>query len=276
MIIFTDVDGTLYDYANHLPASAVEAIREMRKNGHKVYMVTGRSKAENKQEIWDIGFDGMIGANGSYVEADGKVLMHQLISEEQCRHIVDWLKERKLDFYEESNNGLFASEHFKQNAVEPMRQYALGKGKSEEEAELEDEGFLGLLIENAPLYRDDLNKVSFILRSQDDYLEAVKEFPDLQVGTWGGKDDCALFGDIGIRDVDKAKAIEILLKHLNAKREDTFAIGDASIDIPMLEYCGVGIAVGSGSEEIKAMADYVTDDVDQDGFYKAFKHFGLF
>ena len=43
----------------------------------------------------------------------------------------------------------------------------------------------------------------------------------------------------------------------------------------MLEYCHVGIAMGSGGEEIKAMADYVTDDVDKDGLYKAFVHFGL-
>ena len=45
--------------------------------------------------------------------------------------------------------------------------------------------------------------------------------------------------------------------------------------IPMLEYCNVGVAFNSGGDEIKAMADYVTDDVDKDGIYKAFVHFGL-
>ncbi|MBR4462499.1 MAG: Cof-type HAD-IIB family hydrolase [Erysipelotrichaceae bacterium] len=277
MIIFTDVDGTLYDYSGHLPASAVEAIRCMRANGHKVYMVTGRSKAENKQEIWDIGFDGMIGGNGSYVKADDETVMHQTISLEQCRHIIDWLNEKNLDFYEESNHGLFASKHFVENAREPLKRYALGKGKSEEEIQkLEVGNMIHGLIEDAELYRGDLNKVSFILHSYKDYLNAVEAFPDLKVGTWGGRDDYALFGDIGVKDVDKAKAIQVLLDHIGARREDTFAIGDASVDIPMLEYCGVGIAVGSGSEELKAMADYVTDAVDQDGFYKAFKHFGLF
>ncbi len=277
MIIFTDVDGTLYDYSGHLPQSAVEAIRRMRSNGHKVFMVTGRSKAENKQEIWDIGFDGMIGGNGSYVEADGEVVMHQRISAEQCHHIVDWLNSRGLDFYEEANEGLCASEHFVENAEEPLKKYMLGKGKSAEELKtLKVDLVIHGLVEGQELYRDDLNKVSFVLHSYEDYLEAVKEFPDLKVGTWGGKDDCAVFGDIGIKDIDKAKAIEVLLDHLGAKQEDTFAIGDASVDIPMLEYCHIGIALGSGSEEIKAMADYVTDAVDQDGFYKAFKHFGLF
>ena len=80
-VIFIDVDGTLVDYENHLPESAVEAIRKARKNGHRVYICTGRSKAEVYQNIWDIGLDGMIGGNGSYVEDDGKVLMHQSLSQ---------------------------------------------------------------------------------------------------------------------------------------------------------------------------------------------------
>ncbi|UTY38218.1 HAD hydrolase family protein [Allocoprobacillus halotolerans] len=65
------------------------------------------------------------------------------------------------------------------------------------------------------------------------------------------------------------------MKYLDASIEDTFAFGDVKIDIPMLEYCQVGVAMGRGGDEIKAMADYVTDDVDQDGLYNAFVHFGL-
>mgnify|MGYP003045534224 CR=1 FL=1 len=61
----------------------VEAIRKARAKGHRVYLCSGRSKAENSQEIWDIGIDGYIGGNGSYVEDDGKVVMHQLITLEQ-------------------------------------------------------------------------------------------------------------------------------------------------------------------------------------------------
>ena len=65
-IIFLDVDGTLVDYENHLPGSAVAAVRQARANGHRIYICTGRSKAEIYPELWDIGLDGMIGGNGSY------------------------------------------------------------------------------------------------------------------------------------------------------------------------------------------------------------------
>lgn len=128
-IIFLDVDGTLVDYENRLPSSAVKAIRQARSNGHRVYICTGRSRAEVYPELWDIGLDGMIGGNGSYVEDNGHVVMHQLITLEQCRRIVDWLHGHGLEFYLESNNGLFASEHFEEAAQPAMRLYSKRKGR---------------------------------------------------------------------------------------------------------------------------------------------------
>lgn len=70
-IIFIDVDGTLVDYDNVLPLSAVKAIRKARANGHKVYISTGRSRAEVYREIWDIGLDGMIGGDGRFRDRRG-------------------------------------------------------------------------------------------------------------------------------------------------------------------------------------------------------------
>lgn len=273
-IIFIDVDGTLVDYENHLPESAVKAIRQARKNGHKVYICTGRSKAEVYPPLWEIGLDGMIGGNGSYVESEGVVVMHQLITLEQCKHIVDWIHERKLEFYLESNNGLFASEHFEEEGEPVIQEYSKRKGKENAEKITVREVFPDMIF-GGELYRDDVNKVSFILRSYQDHLDSIQEFPDLQPGTWGGKGEIALFGDLGVKDITKAHAIDQLLNYLGAKREDTIAFGDAKVDIPMLEYCHIGVAMGSGGDEIKAMADYITDDVDKDGLYNAFVHFGL-
>lgn len=229
-IIFIDVDGTLLDYENKLPASADIAIKEARKNGHHVY-------------IWNIGLDGMIGGNGSYVKDKDTVVMYQLITLEQCKHIVDWCHSRNLEFYLESNNGLFASKNFEEKGNPVIKVYGQRKGK-ENASEQTVRTVFSEMIYGGELYRDDCNKVSFILNSYQDHLDSIKEFPDLKPGTWGDADEIALFGD-------------------------------AKVDIPMLEYCNVGVAVNSGGDEIKAMADYVTDDVDKDDIYKAFVHFGL-
>lgn len=273
-ILFVDVDGTLVNYECQLPDSAVSAIRQARKNGHRVYICTGRSKAEVYENLWDIGLDGMIGGNGSYVEDHGTVVMHQLITREQCERIVDWLHSRKLEFYLESNNGLFASEHFEDKALASVQEYCKRKGAPNAN-ELSVRSIFPEMIFDGEMYRDDLNKVSYLLNDYQDYLDTREQFPDMANGTWGGAGETALFGDLGVKGITKANAIEHLLSYLGAKREDTIAFGDAKIDIPMLEYCAFGVAMGSGGEEIRAMADYVTDGVDDDGLYKAFVHLKL-
>ena len=273
-IIFLDIDGTLVDYENCLPDSAVTAIRRARANGHRVYLCTGRSRAEIYPNLWDIGVDGLIGGNGSYVEDHNTVVMHQLITSEQCRRIVDWLHERKLEFYLESNNGLFASEQFEIQAQPVIQQYAKRKGKNNADQMTVRDVFPDMIF-SGELYRDDLNKVSYILNSYQDFLDAKEAFPDLQHGTWGGKDEEALFGDFGVKGITKANAVSRLLAYLDADISDTIAFGDAKIDIPMLEYCAYGVAMGNGGAEIKAMADMITDDVEQDGLYHAFEKLEL-
>lgn len=273
-ILLIDIDGTLVDYENRLPESAVTAIRKARANGHRVYLCSGRSKAENKQEIWDIGIDGYIGGNGSYVESDGQVILHQLITADQCRRIVDWLDARGLEFYLESNNGLFASRTFKDVVVKTMAEYAHRKGRAARTDIDYKEAWPGM-IWDGELYRDDLNKISYVLHSYQDHLDAKEAFPEMQHGTWGGAGETALFGDMGVKNITKAHAVDVLLKHLGAEKADTIAFGDAKVDIPMFEACAYGVAMGSGGDEIKAAADYITGDVDKDGLYQSFEYLKL-
>ena len=262
------------DYENRLPESAVRAIRAARAKGHRVYLCSGRSKAENKQEIWDIGIDGYIGGNGSYVESDGKVLLHQRITADQCRRIVDWLDARGLEFYLESNNGLFASRTFQDVVVPVMNEYSRRKGRSVQEDMTPEQAFPGM-IWDGELYRDDLNKISYVLHDYQNFLDAQETFPEMQHGTWGGAGETALFGDMGVKGITKAYAVETLRKALSAAKEDTIAFGDAKVDLPMFEACGYGVAMGSGGDEIRAAADYVTGDVDKNGLYQAFDYLKL-
>lgn len=271
-IIFLDVDGTLVDYEGRIPQSAVDAIRQARGNGHRVYICTGRSKAEVYDDIWNIGIDGMIGGNGSYVEDNGEVIMHRHITKEQAIRIVDWLNNNNLDFYLESNSGLYASSGFEEGAKKAIAEYSRRKGRK---GDMTVKEAYPDMIYGGELYRDDINKISYVLKSYDDYIRTSKQFLDMQNGTWGGVNETALFGDIGLKNITKASAIEALLKHLNMTVEDTIAFGDARIDIPMLEYCNVGVAMGNGGEEIKKIADYITDDVNADGLKNAFMHLKL-
>lgn len=271
-VVFLDVDGTITTYENKIPQSAHDAIRAARHAGHTVLMCTGRSKAENPPELVEIGFDGMIGGNGSYVEIHNHVVMHQLLSLEQCRRVVEWCQSRNLVFYLESNSGLFASEGFRERSQTAMRAYMTRKGKPTSQDDVIE---LHGVIYGGKLIRDDVNKISFVLESYQDYLDARETFRDMTVGTWGGAGELALFGDVGVAGIDKAHAVRVAINYLGADIRDTIAFGDAKVDIPMLEACAVGVAMGNGGEEIRAMADYVTGSVENDGLADAFRHLGL-
>ena len=53
------------------------------------------------------------------------------------------------------------------------------------------------------------------------------------------------------------------------------AFGDGENDKEMLEYAGIGVAMGNAKDSVKAVADYVTDSVDDNGIENALRHFGL-
>lgn len=273
-IVFLDVDGTLIDYETKCPDSAKKAVELARANGHKVYICTGCSKAEIAQrDLPEL--DGMIGANGGYVEDAGEVVMHQAFSVEQVKHIVDWCNERHLGFYLEANSGMYINSWFVEQAPATMMAYAKGKGASDDQAQAAAESFIGGMIRTDDLYRDDVNKVSFILSTYQDHLDSKVEFPDMEANTWGGKGEVALFGDLGPKGITKKHAIEVLLKHLGVSQADTISFGDAKIDLSMFELCAYNVAMGNGGPEIKDAADYITDDVNEDGLFNAFKHLGL-
>ena len=71
------------------------------------------------------------------------------------------------------------------------------------------------------------------------------------------------------KGVNKAFGLEKLAQKLNIQPSEIAAIGDAANDIEMLEYAGLAVAMGNASEEVKAIADIVTDTNENNGVIKA-------
>ena len=93
--------------------------------------------------------------------------------------------------------------------------------------------------------------------------------------TWGGKGELALYGAVRSKGFDKQNAVSKLLEYAKADPKDAIAFGDGVVDIPMFHVCGYSVAMGNANDEVKNSASCVTDDVDADGLYKAFKELKL-
>ncbi|MDD4199813.1 MAG: HAD family hydrolase [Eubacteriales bacterium] len=71
--------------------------------------------------------------------------------------------------------------------------------------------------------------------------------------------------EIGGKTTSKAEALRQMCKLLDVKLSEVMAVGDSPNDISMLEEAGIAVAVANAKPEIKAMADYIAPDHDQDG-----------
>ena len=71
--------------------------------------------------------------------------------------------------------------------------------------------------------------------------------------------------DLAPEGVSKASGLAEVASRLGVDQSDVLAIGDGRNDIEMLEWAGRGVAMGQAPTEVKAIADAVTDAVEQDG-----------
>jgi len=71
----------------------------------------------------------------------------------------------------------------------------------------------------------------------------------------------------------KSNAVSWLIQRMNIHREEVIAMGDNFNDREMIEFAGMGIAMGNAPDEIKAAADYVTDTNNNDGVRLALEKF---
>lgn len=172
--LFLDVDGTLIDYKTKLPASAKKAVEQAQKNGHKIIICTGCSRCEIEARDMDLNFDGVIYGNGCYVEYNNEVIFHQPLTLEQCTHFVNWCNERDLAFRLECNDGMFLSEGYEEKSRLTRYKYIYGL-----EEDYSDKLLPPLsrhMISGENLFRDDVNKTAFVLKSYQDFLDAKEEF----------------------------------------------------------------------------------------------------
>lgn len=265
-IVFLDIDGTLCDDSGAVPESAKQAIKQAHKQGHRFFLCTGRSKAEIPADVLALPINGMIGAGGGYCEVDEEVILHHVFDAEELKKLVDFLEENGVEYYLESNQGLFASA----NLRTCLTQQVLGE-ISEDSAEGQEKvdgirWFLDFLIDDpARIDFEDVNKVSFVNRAipyEDIHSRYIGNFHMMRSTVPAFGPDS---GEIGLKNINKKTAIESLLAHIGREKKDCLAFGDGENDIPMFEAVETGIAMANAHENLKAVADEITFTSNEDG-----------
>ena len=264
-LIFLDIDGTLIPFGGFMPPpSAIEAINLARKNGNKVFLNTGRCRCEVHKELSQIGFDGIICSNSLYIEENNQVLYQKDIPENDVKRLADWLLKEEVGFFFEGQKSVKAVSLYFEQMVLKFGEKALSDLKK---------GFP--VIKQADLSYDGVGKINFITKPGI-YEKLKKEFGnEFQINEWSFLGDDKGMGEITLKEASKAAGVQYMIERLGAKKEDTYSFGDTRGDLPMIKFCGTGVAMGNAEQQLKDAADYITAGVENDGIYKAFEKFGL-
>lgn len=253
--VFFDVDGTLVSFNTHqIPQSTIGSIAQLRAKGIKVFIATGR-RMQGIDNVGDLVFDGYITVNGGLCLAGtDKVIYRHCIPQEDIEAMIRYqetveefpcaMAQENSIFMNYENKyvkEVFDMLNFPKPPVSTLREAAVNPT---------------------------LQLIAFFTQEQEERIMAV--MPHCDATRWN-----PLFTDVVPKGSSKSVGIDKILEYYDIPLEGTMAFGDGGNDMQMLQHAGIGVAMGNAEDEVKEVADYVTESVDDDGVYKALKHFGV-
>lgn len=254
---FFDIDGTLVSLKTKVyPPSARLAIAKLRKNGIQCFVATGRSKFEIAEEhlLDGIDFDGYLTNNGQDAyDANGNLLCGTPIHPDDAKAVLQWAQEHNCACWMVSSTESLLS-HIDQRVLCAMEAIHTRPPKC---------GDLHGMLKH-PIYKI----VLFLQR--EEMAEPLALAPHSRMTQWF---DCGC--DIISKDGGKKNTMLEVLNRLGFTAEECIAFGDSENDIEMLRAAGIGVAMDNGTQEAKQAADFIAPDCDNDGIYRALRHFEL-
>ncbi len=243
---FFDIDGTLLSFNTHrVSDGTIRAFDRLHQAGVHTFISSGRPMVLIPP--MPVTFEGHITMNGGLVFTPETTLLSNPIAEED--------KQRWLDFAAEHN---IATMLFTADSM-------MGAQVNDIALRLRDQ----LEFEMPPMV--DINE----MRRHEAYQLIAIMPPELDSQVSGLMPHSRLprwtpiFTDIVADGNSKAQGMEAICRHFGIRQEETIAFGDGGNDIEMLQWAGIGIAMGNAVPEVQAAADMVTTSVDDEGIEQA-------
>lgn len=251
--IFFDIDGTLVSFDTHeIPQSTFDALYKLKENGIKLFIATGRGK-DGLSVLKEFPFDGYITLNGQYCYCDEGLIYENTLKKDDLHVLLDYLDKHPAPCgFTLEHDKIF---NYRDERVDEIHSITLNDDHPAGDCSQ---------IPFQKIYQC----MCFI--SEDEEKELMKVMPHSISARWH-----PLFCDISPKGGTKQNGIDKFLEYYQIDLKETTAFGDGGNDIPMLKHVAVSIAMGNANDEVKSIADYITDTVENDGILKALKEFNL-
>lgn len=245
-MVAIDLDDTLLNDQLKITEKNAKAIKDVLELGVVVCIISGRSYSSIQHYIKDLGIKHLCGSlNGAIVTnpENGESVFSQTVNPSIANEILKDtdLRQIHVNYY-----------HDHRVICQEKNDIALSYMKMTN-VEIE-------FVESLKIYNQNalVGKLLLIDDNKDRLDSLKKELNEKYSEHVNMTYSKPNFLEVYNKNASKGEAIKIIGQHYGLCPEEIIAIGDGENDIFMIEYAGLGVAMGNGSQEVKDKADYVT------------------
>ena len=260
--IVLDLDGTLMSSKNHILPETKEALIKAQERGVKVVLASGRPTYGMVKAAKELRLDEFGGFTLSY--NGGRIICQESGDRIYDSSLTPEIAHELYDLSRELNVNIMA---YEEDAIVTM----------DDDPWIQKEAF----INDMPIKRVEdfkkavtFNSVKCLCTGSPDFLADVeKKFQERVGDRFSVMRSMPFFLEIMPQNINKAYSLQKLCDHLGIDKSEMIACGDGYNDLTMIEFAGLGVAMGNAIAEVKERANYITASNDKNGILEVIEKF---
>lgn len=255
-LIALDLDGTLLSNKQKISARTKEVIKTLKAKGHIIVIATGRPHRASLNYYEELGLDTpMVNFNGAYLHHpldSNWDILHSPLPLRTAKSIIQMCYDLDVqNIMAEVINDVFI-DRYDERLLEIVH-------SSKEENPIKIGSLKNELSEDP---------TSILIHPRDEHIPQLREKLDLDHATviehrkWGAPWNMI---EIVRKGMNKSVALKRIAHYYQIEPENILAFGDEDNDLEMLDFAGVGVAMGNAIDELKQVAKYETKTNEEHG-----------
>lgn len=263
-LIAIDMDGTLLREDKTISEHTKSIIEQAKKQGVKIVLASGRPLEGLEPYLDELGLtsadDYVICYNGAIVQnvATREIISRTTLDGQDLKDLYQVSKELQVNIHAFSRAG----------CITPvMTKYSKLEGNMND---------IPVHITDFNEVLDDETIIKIMFIDEPEVLQkAIDRLPEELYNKYTIVRSAPYFLEFLNKKVNKGEGVRALAMHLGINQEEIMCFGDAGNDWHMIEFAGMGVAMGNAFPEIKEIANYITETNENDGVACAIKKFVL-
>lgn len=285
-LIAVDLDGTMLNPYGEVTENTKRVIRNTIKKGTDVVIASGRSIDSIKNIAENVGCSNyMIAGNGAviYDRKKDQILYEKYIPKSKALDIIKICEQNSIFYNVYTNKSIIANSlrynvlyYYKENLKkEDSKKTSITLVENIEKyiSDMQDEKIMKIFVcDGTKVVFNSIMKKFENMRDIDTLDVSHMSRKVIKKGTYEVPIEY-YYTEISMKDVDKWYAIEHLINKIGINKQEVIAIGDNTNDKLMIQEAGLGIIMKGSTPQVTEVADYVTDDNNNEGVAKAIEKF---